>query len=179
MPIRGSSFPARPARWYRPSRRACPRPTGTRSSPGARSARPPGGVARRERVRRRRRQVPSCASSTARRRQDMDVYVTAENEPLANAGSAETVGQAGGFVNIRHDTWRVRVTAAGSKTDVRLDIPGVVFDGERVYALVLSAATGGMLVDGLLLRQETRAQARLAVTQTRVRVAADVRAARR
>ncbi len=105
----------------------------------------------------------------------LDVYVTAASESLEDAVPtfpAAAVGELGAFATIDAGTWRVRVTAAGSKTDVRLDRPGVVFGGERVHTLVLSAADSGVLVDGLLLREQTRALTRLEVDQARVRVAA-------
>lgn len=104
----------------------------------------------------------------------LDVYITAADDTLADSvamQSAAAVGTLNDFNTIDSGTWRVRVTAAGSKTDVRLDVSGVVFGGGTVYTLTLAAATSGVLVDGLLLREEKSALTRVDVADARVRIA--------
>ncbi|HSM21711.1 MAG TPA: DUF4397 domain-containing protein, partial [Rubrivivax sp.] len=70
-------------------------------------------------------------------------------------------------------TWRLRVTAAGSKTDLRLDLPALVLEDKRVATLVLTPARGGVLMNMLLVTQQAGI-ARQDTTQARVRVAAGV-----
>jgi hypothetical protein len=70
-------------------------------------------------------------------------------------------------------TWRLRVAAANSKTDLRLDVRGVVLGNRQVATLVLTPSLGGALVNALLLVQE-RDVTRLDSTQARVRVLAGV-----
>ncbi|MBZ8139314.1 hypothetical protein CLD22_05285 [Rubrivivax gelatinosus] len=104
----------------------------------------------------------------------LDVYVTAEDDLLADSvatQSAAAVGTLNDFIKIDSGTWRVRVTAAGSKTDIRLDVSGVVFASRGVYTLALAAASSGVLVNGLLLREQKTVQTRADVTDARVRVA--------
>ena len=67
-------------------------------------------------------------------------------------------------------TWRLRVTAAGSKSDVRLDVPVVVLASRQITTLVLTATSGGVLGNALLLTQRGGIN-RLDNTQARVRVA--------
>ncbi|MCC9596765.1 MULTISPECIES: DUF4397 domain-containing protein [unclassified Rubrivivax] len=104
----------------------------------------------------------------------LDVYVTAEDDELADSvamQSSAAVGTLAEFVTIDAGTWRVRVTAAGSKTDVRLDVSSVVFPGGKVFTLALAAAAGGALVNGVLLREHKTTLTRIDATQARVRVA--------
>ncbi|MGC4078838.1 MAG: DUF4397 domain-containing protein [Rubrivivax sp.] len=104
----------------------------------------------------------------------LDVYITAADDTLADSvamQSSAAVGTLNEFVTIDKGTWRVRVTAAGSKTDVRLDVSGVVFGGGTVYTLTLAAATSGVLVNGLLLREQKSALTRVDVADARVRIA--------
>lgn len=104
----------------------------------------------------------------------LDVYLTATGESLTAATA--TVGGAGfGVVtapaNVDSGTWRLRVTAAGSKTDLRLDLPSVSLGARETVTLVLTPGRGGVLVNALLLVQQG-AIAQQANTQARVRLAA-------
>ncbi len=109
----------------------------------------------------------------------IDVYVT---DPAANIAtltsptfsfSAATVIQASGFLSITPGTYRVRVTGAGNPADLRLDIPSVVLTSTGVASIILTPTTGGTLVNGaFLVQQSTYTAARN--TNARVRVAAAV-----
>jgi hypothetical protein len=104
----------------------------------------------------------------------LDVYVTGTSEPLAAAMPVHGGLAAGGLGTaavIDSGTWRVRVTAAGSKTDVRLDLPAVRLDSEGVATLVITPSPGGALVNALLLRQQGAIE-RLDNPEVRVRVVA-------
>jgi hypothetical protein len=67
----------------------------------------------------------------------------------------------------------LRVTAAGSKTDLRLDLASFTLGSQQVGTLVLSAGSGGLLVDALLIVQQG-AVTLSAGSQARVRALAAV-----
>ena len=88
---------------------------------------------------------------------NVDVYVTAPGASLADATpTASTLipGNGDAYRTLTSGTYQIRVTAAGSKTDLRLDIPSVTLDSTKVNTLVLTSATGGVMVNGLLLGQK-------------------------
>jgi hypothetical protein len=107
----------------------------------------------------------------------LDVYLTVPGEPLVaatplQAGAA--VGQATDFLSVDagdSKVWQLRVTAAGDRSDLRLDIGGLTLPSKGVTTLVLTATTGGVLVNALLLEQEDRIR-RFDGTQARLRAAA-------
>jgi len=103
----------------------------------------------------------------------LDVYLTGSDEPLAasvpqQAGAA--VDAVGAWLTINSGSYHLRITAAGSKTDLRLDVPALVLGSRQVATLVISPTTGGVLVQSLLLSQQGAITAQLP-TQARVRVA--------
>lgn len=106
----------------------------------------------------------------------LDVYLTGAGDALSLATALQGsvgYGSLGGYNTVNSGTWRLRVTAAGSKTDLRLDVSGLGFGSEGVVTLVLTPGKGGVLVNALLLAQQggiTNA----ANTQARVRVVAGV-----
>jgi hypothetical protein len=106
----------------------------------------------------------------------LDIYLTGSADPLGSsvplqAGAA--VGSVGDWLSVDSTTWRLRVTLAGSKSDLRLDLPGLFLPSRQPVTLVLTPASGGVLVSALLLTQQG-AITRSDVTQSRVRVAAGV-----
>jgi hypothetical protein len=106
----------------------------------------------------------------------LDVYLTGSGDALASSVPVQagaSVGAEGGWLDIDSATWRVRVTAAGDKADLRLDLPAVAFANQAVATLVLAPARGGVLVNALLLAQQGAIQ-RADTTQARVRVVAGV-----
>ena len=104
----------------------------------------------------------------------LDVYLTGAEDLLA-ASVPVLAGVLPDVLSTAHiansGTWRLRVTAAGSKTDLRLDVPALALSSKQVATLVLSPAAGGVLAKGLLLTQQAGLAAQ-APTQARVRVAA-------
>jgi hypothetical protein len=59
----------------------------------------------------------------------LDIYLTGTDEPLASAVPVQAgaeYGVANGLLTLDSASWRLRVTAAGSKTDLRLDLPALV-----------------------------------------------------
>ncbi len=107
----------------------------------------------------------------------VDVYVTATVDTLANSTAVLTGATFGGALaaplTLNSGTWRVRITAAGSRTDVRLDLPAVVLPNRQVVTLVLTPSRGGTLVNALLLAQQA-ALSRHDTTQVRARAVAGV-----
>jgi hypothetical protein len=106
----------------------------------------------------------------------LDVYLTAENDVLASSTALQgalAYGSLGLYNNIVSGTWRLRVAAAGSKTDLRLDVSGLNFGSQGVTTLVLTPGRGGVLVNALLLAQQGSITT-AANSQARVRVVAGV-----
>jgi hypothetical protein len=105
----------------------------------------------------------------------LDVYLTASTDPLSGAvplQSAAAVGTLGSYLTVNSATWRLRVTGAGSKTDLRLDVAALALPSEGVDTLVLTPGRGGVMVNALLLADGSASIVRADATQARVRVAA-------
>lgn len=106
----------------------------------------------------------------------LDVYVTAADDSLAAAvpvASAAAYGVLGGYAPVSSGNWRLRVAAAGSRSDLRLDAAGLVLGSRQRVTLVVTPGVGGVLVNALALVQQGRI-ARLDGTQARVRAVAGV-----
>lgn len=104
----------------------------------------------------------------------LDIYLTGATDTLAESvpvQSGAAVDAVGDWFTVNSGSYRLRVTATGSKTDLRLDVPALALASRQVLTLVLSPASGGVLVQGLVLTQQG-AIAALAPTQARVRVVA-------
>lgn len=109
----------------------------------------------------------------------IDIYVTDPSTDLATV-SAPTVSlasatgnQTTALLTYSPGTYRVRVTAAGSKTDLRADIPNVVLASQQIATVALTPTTGGALMNGsTLIQQGSYSAARN--TNTRVRLAGAV-----
>jgi hypothetical protein len=104
----------------------------------------------------------------------LDIYLTGAGDTLAQSVpvlSGAAVGAVGEWLTVNSGSYQLRVTATGSKTDLRLDVSALALASKQVATLVLSPATGGVLVQGLVLTQQG-AIAALAPTQARVRVVA-------
>lgn len=106
----------------------------------------------------------------------LDVYLTAATADLADAEPLHAnaaAGTATALATTDATTWRLRVTAAGDRDDLRLDLPTVTLASREVVTLVLTPGAGGVLVDALVLVQRG-AITRQAGTAARVRVVAGV-----
>ncbi|WP_377158784.1 DUF4397 domain-containing protein [Roseateles sp. UC29_93] len=86
----------------------------------------------------------------------VDVFLT---EPAADPADAPPfatnvlAGGSSGFLMRSSGTYRLRVTGAGKRDDVRLDLPAVTLDSAKVSTLVLRGGAGGVLVHALMLPQ--------------------------
>lgn len=106
----------------------------------------------------------------------LDVYLTGANDTLSAAvplASAAAVGTLGSFLSVDSGTWRLRLTGAGTSSDLRLDVSGMVLDSKGVYTLVLTPASGGVMAQALLIPQQATVAVQ-ALAHARVRVAAAI-----
>ena len=106
----------------------------------------------------------------------LDIYLTGTSDSLDTAVAIQTAaayGTLGAWITVNSASWRLRVTAAGSKTDVRLDVPLLPLPSKQLATLVLTPGAGGVLVNALLLVQQG-AVTRHDSQQARVRLAAVV-----
>ena len=88
---------------------------------------------------------------------DLDVYLTADGDALPTAVAVHTgaaFGETSPALDVNGGTWRLRVTAASNKNDLRLDVAGLALPAGQVAVLVLTPSAGGTLVDALLIRQQ-------------------------
>lgn len=87
----------------------------------------------------------------------LDVYVTGVTDALSDV-SPVNAGVSGGslssFSTLTQGTYRIRVTAAGDKSDVRLDMPSVTLASGEIASLVIEPTSGGVLVNALVLEQQ-------------------------
>ena len=109
----------------------------------------------------------------------LDVFVTAPGTDLATVGAptftltAATFAQSSGLVSLAPGNWRVRVTAADNKADLRLDMPSVTLADQQVGTVLITPTAGASLLNGgWLLQQGAFTAARNA--NARVRLAAAV-----
>src|SRR5262249_35497887 len=88
---------------------------------------------------------------------ELDVYLTGADETLeASTAIAAGVdaGSQSGFSTVASGTYRLRVTGAGDKTDLRLDIPAITLDSTKVLTLVMAPGAGGVLVHAIGVVQD-------------------------
>jgi hypothetical protein len=79
-----------------------------------------------------------------------------------------------GFVTINSGTYRIRVTAAGSQTDIRLDsVTGITFNSQEILSIVVTGTSGGVLVNATVIPQQGT-QTVVNTTYARVRAAAGI-----
>jgi hypothetical protein len=86
-----------------------------------------------------------------------DVYLTAATTDLANATpvvAGAVSGALTAFADLSASTYRLRITAAGAKSKVRLDVPAITLTSMQYATIVITAGPGGALVNaGLLVQQ--------------------------
>lgn len=109
----------------------------------------------------------------------VDIYLTDPSVALSDASptfsdiSGGTIASAG-YVTIAAGSYRIRVTATGSQTDIRLDsVTGITFSSEEVLSIVLTGTAGGVLVNASVIPQQGTATA-VDTTYARVRAAAGI-----
>lgn len=90
----------------------------------------------------------------------LDIYLSVVGDSLDNESAvASNVlgGYSSAFNTINSGSYRVRVTSAGKKSELRLDIPSLTLNSTGVATLVITANEGGMLVNGILVAQKGEA----------------------
>jgi hypothetical protein len=85
----------------------------------------------------------------------LDVYLTDANTDLDDTTPVLSgVGAALAQLTSDSGTFRLRVTASGDTSDVRLDIPGFQLADRGVGSLILTSTQGGMLANAIFLPQQ-------------------------
>jgi hypothetical protein len=87
---------------------------------------------------------------------NVDVYLTSADAPLADAEALQSAAAAGvvsAFTEVDAATWRLRVTAAGDRDDLRLDLSGIVLGSRQTVTVVVTPGAGGVLVNALVITQ--------------------------
>ncbi|WAC74048.1 DUF4397 domain-containing protein [Roseateles sp. SL47] len=88
----------------------------------------------------------------------LDIYETSTSETTlsdaATVASNIAAGSGSGYASLKSGTYRFVVTAAGDKTDIRLEIPSLTLPDAGVSALILTGSNGGVLVNGMQLIQK-------------------------
>lgn len=84
----------------------------------------------------------------------VDVYMTKSGDSLTDISpdvAVLTAGRTDSYREVDSGAYRLRVTAAGSKTDLRLDVPAVTLETGKVHVLMLTSAPGSAMVNALLM----------------------------
>lgn len=107
---------------------------------------------------------------------ELDVYLT---EPGASLEASTPIapgvdpGSRSGFTSVTSGSYRLRVTGAGDKEDLRLDVASVTLSSTDVLTLVVTPGTGGVLVHAVGVVQDGDVTPYLN-TQARLRMVAAV-----
>lgn len=86
----------------------------------------------------------------------VDLYVTDASTSLDNASakaSGIATGSVSGFSEVGRGTYRLRITGAGDRNDVRLDVPSITLGDKDRTTVILQPTTGGVLAHALLTVQ--------------------------
>ena len=105
---------------------------------------------------------------------DLDFYLTGQDDSLdasTPVRSSVSGGSRSSFSTVTSGTYRLRVTAAGDTSDVRLDVSNVTIDSKAVVTFILTPTTGGVLVNSLQFNQGGSLVKQL-TTKARARVVA-------
>ncbi|MGC8517691.1 MAG: DUF4397 domain-containing protein [Steroidobacteraceae bacterium] len=87
----------------------------------------------------------------------LDVYLTSPGIPLSNASpnfSALAGGKASPFSAIPQGTYELRITGAGTNSDLRFDLPSLQLSDQETLSLIITEAPGGYLVNVMALPQK-------------------------
>ena len=116
---------------------------------------------------------------------NVDIYLSTDNNPADDVYAPGAVSPAlsganrlaqffslSSYFEVPANTYHIWVTGAGDKTDLRLDIPSIAIADQQISTLALTSATGGALLDGLLVNQQGAVAARRN-TNARIRIAAN------
>ena len=88
----------------------------------------------------------------------LDVYLTGATDTLDNVSAtvaSAAHGTTSSDVTLSSGTYRLRVTAAGNKADLRLNVPEISLPTAGIVTIILTQASGGVLVNAVLLPQQS------------------------
>jgi hypothetical protein len=107
----------------------------------------------------------------------LDAYIGSPDgtvdEAIAIDDESIATGDATPYYETDSGEYRIWISGQGDRSDVRLDIPSVTLSSKDVYTLLLTQGVGGVLLHGVLVKQEASATA-FENGSARVRVAAGV-----
>lgn len=104
----------------------------------------------------------------------LDVYITDANVDLPDTTPVvSSVSASFAAIAVDSGTFRLRVTAAGDSSDVRLDIPDFTLADRGVAALIFTSTQGGTLANAIYLPQKGQ-PTKLVNTKSRLRAAVAV-----
>lgn len=106
----------------------------------------------------------------------VDIFITSATADLGETSPTQgslTSGTLSGFRDLSKGTYRLRITGAGDPNDVRLDIASITIDEKKYATLVLTAGSGGVLVNASLVQQQGTVTT-LKNTKARVRMVASM-----
>jgi len=105
---------------------------------------------------------------------NLDVYITDADVDLPDTTPVvSSVGASFSAISVDSGTFRLRVTAAGDSSDVRLDIPSFTLADRGVAALIFTSTQGGTLANAIYMPQEGQ-PTKLVNTKARLRAAIGV-----
>lgn len=87
----------------------------------------------------------------------VDLYLTGSTDTLDAASptmSSIAGGSSSGYIGLNSGTFRARLTAAGDRNKVLLDIPSISLEALKVHTLILTSTQGGLLVNGIFMQQQ-------------------------
>ncbi|HTQ36671.1 MAG TPA: DUF4397 domain-containing protein [Steroidobacteraceae bacterium] len=87
----------------------------------------------------------------------LDIYLSGAGDSLDNLTptvSAAAAGAITGPLIYTSGTYRLRVTLAGDKTDLRLDVPAITLASTDIVSIVVSESPGGVLVNAVVIPQQ-------------------------
>jgi len=83
----------------------------------------------------------------------VDIYLTGANDALDDVSTtvSSLTSSSQNAATVTSGTYRLRVTVAGSKNDVRLNVPQLTLASQAVTAIILTDADGGVLINAVVL----------------------------
>jgi hypothetical protein len=88
----------------------------------------------------------------------VDVYISDSTSALSSISpdvSNVDTGKVSGFSTVNRGTYRLRVTAAGDKDDLRLDTDSIVIGDKARITIIVQSGAGGVLTHSLIVSQQS------------------------